>query len=457
VKLTRKTLVLLGLTFTLAAAWGAGTLGEDGTTTTALPSTPPLALAAVTRIVLAGPAQRVILARVEGEGAPRWNLVEPLKAPADVAQVQALLKSFGPGIPMLAEAGDGTAETFGFQNDVAVTVEIYTDGSTPAASLILGKSAGGPTAFVRIPGSDLAYRADVGGRGRYERPAAEWRDKLLLDVPTDEVAALVITRATTSGKETLRFGRGPSAGLDKDGNPVPGPWALLEGAPAGFRVDDPTLARIVGVLAGLRAGMIHHEGYEAGFEAPAAVAELELRDGKRHRLVLGARGEDGAAFVRVDDRAEVFRVSGQVGRMLTLPLEALRDRAIFQFEPSAVASMALKEGGTTVVLEQSADGARSWTVAQPANVDADQQAARKLVEDLAGLRADGLPPDTSFASAGGTLTLRLRDGRTRELEIGLLERDADNRPLVRVRTEGRVYQVKAVVVQELRRAFGRGG
>jgi hypothetical protein len=357
---------------------------------------------------------------------------------------------------MLAEVGKADPETYGFGNDSVVTVELFKDGPTPAVSLIVGKSAGGPNAFVRLPGSDVAYRADVGGRARFERPAADWRDKVALEVPTDEVASLTLTRSPPEGREVVRFARGPSPGPDKDGNPQPGPWGIVEGAPKGFVADDATIGRIVGVVGSIRAGMIHNPDFQAGFDAPAVVAELALRDGSRHTVVLGGQAEEGAAFVKVDDRPEVFRVSAQVGRVLTLPVAALRDRTVLAFDPATVASATLVEGGLTVMLEQSGDGARTWTVAQPANMDADQTLARKLVDDLSTLRADGLTEDGAFTPSGGTLTLRFRDGTKTVLELGSLERDADNRPLVRVRLDGRVFQLKSVVVAELRRAFGRG-
>ena len=456
--LTRKTLVLLGIAVGLGGILLLGEVGEP--TVETLPSTPQVLPNEVRRVVIASAAQRLVMERAGTDPKAvdwqRWVLREPIEGPADAAQVSTLLRAFAPGVPMVAEVGKADPETYGFGNDTLLTVELFKDAPTPAVSLLVGKSAGGPAAFVRLPGSDVAYRADVGGRARFERPAADWRDKVALEVPTDEVTTLTLTRDPPEGREVLRFARGPSPGPDKDGNPQPGAWGIEEGAPEGFVADDATIGRIVGVVASLRAGMIHNPDYQAGFGSPAVVAELALRDGSRHTVVLGGQAEEGAAFVKVDDRPEVFRVSAQVGRVLTLPVAALRDRTVLAFDPATVASATLSEGGLTVMLEQSGDGARTWTVAQPANMDADQTLARKLVEDLSTLRADGLPDDGAFTPSGGTLTLRFRDGTKQVLELGALERDADNRPLVRVRVGGRVFQLKAVVVAELRRAFGRG-
>ena len=96
-------------------------------------------------------------------------------------------------------------------------------GATRSFSRALGSIRsilGGPTAFVRLPDSPVIWRADVGGRARYERPAADWRDKMALDVPRERVRALTLVR----GKDdSVRVVRAPSTEVDTDGNPVVGP------------------------------------------------------------------------------------------------------------------------------------------------------------------------------------------------------------------------------------------
>lgn len=473
---TTKSRVLLAL----AALLGALVLvpSASDTPADALPRTPVVLPDDVTRITLGTALDTLVLARVGTDPkAPEyqsWAITSPLQADADAAQVRTLLKGLAGGVEMLAHVGEGDPKDYGLSNEYAIHVQLYTKGEAPAVSLVVGKPAGGPTAFVRLPDSPVIWRADVGGRARYERPAADWRDKMALDVPRERVRALTLVR----GKDdSVRVVRAPSTEVDTDGNPVVGPWVVApnthigrDGSPspdarkgaADEPVDSATIDLLVGALARLRAGEIHNPDYAAGFDAPAATATLTLDDGSAHRVVLGGKLDDGAAFVRVDDRPDIYRVSGQVARLALQPREQLRDRSILAFTAGEVDSLTLAEGGMTIVMAQSSDGAGTWTVTQPANLDADQKLARALLLGLAGFRADALPTSPTFVAGNTTLTVRFRDGGRTVLTFGIPERDAENRPLVRVRVEGagekenRVFLVKLATLNEIRRTFGRG-
>lgn len=450
-RLTSKSVALLVVTLVLALL---NLVGRGTEATESLPSLPAVTPDQVTRLEISSPIEKLTLERVSTQKGTadfeRWRIVTPLAFPADAAQIRSLLRNFGPGVPMEARIDEGNHEDYGLDNENGLVVELFTGDAVPALSVVVGKPAAGPTTFVRLPESDTVYRADVGGRARFERPAADWRDKVALDVDRALVDTLVVER----GAETLRFARGPSVAADKDGKPLPGPWTMRD---APFAVDDDTVEAIVHTLARIRAGEIHNPDYEAGFDAPAARATLGMKDGTTHTVVMGGRREEGAAFVRVDDRPEVFRTNAGVARQLLLPLEALRDRALFSFEPQDVASIALLDGGLTVVLAQSEDG-RAWTVAQPPNMDADQKQSQFLVNTLASLRAAGIPADDRFDPSGSKLTIRFRDGRSETIELGQEERDAEERPMVRIRVSGKdgTWQLKTATVTELFRAFGRG-
>jgi hypothetical protein len=451
VKLTRRTLLFLVVALVLGVLnlWSA----RDITTVDTLPELAKAVPDSISVLQVSSPIEKLRIERVstvkDTPDFEKWRILTPLDFPADAAQLRTILRTFATGVPMDAFVDSGNHEDYGVDGQNGLVVELYSPGvDVPVVSVVVGKTAAGPSTFVRIPGSEDVYRADVGGRGRYARPANEWRDKLALDLDRSVVASLTLRRA----EDTLTFVRGPSTG-DKDGKPVPGPWQF-EGS--NLAIDDETVELTVRAISHIRAGEIHNPDYEAGFDTPAGVAVLTLTDGTTVEVTLGSRVEKGVAFVRVSGRDEVFRTAANVGRAITQPADAFRDRRLLNFDAKDVSAIAYVDSGLTVVLEQSADGA-SWAITQPANMDADQRQAQVLVSTLASLRAAAVPEDGGFNPTGTRVEIRFRDGRMSTLELGQSERDAENRPLTRVRSSERpgVFQLKDATLLELKRAFGR--
>lgn len=450
--LTRRSLALLAVAAVLALLnlWGA----RDVAVVEDLPAVPAVLPDAVAVLQISTPIEKLRLERASTDTASpdfeRWRIVTPLQFPADAAQVRSLLRTFEAGLAMDAFVDGANHEDYGVDDQNGLLVELFTaDGDVPAAALVVGKPASGPSAFVRIPGAEDVYRADVGGRAKYARSAAEWRDRVALEVDAAAVTGLTLAR----GDERLVFTRGPSAGTDADGAARPGPWQLV-GAP--FATDTDTVDATIRALARIRAAEIHNPDYAAGFDAPAGIATLALADGTTRTVTLGGRLEASAAFVKVDGRDEVFRVAPAVGRAVLQPVDGFRDRRLLALERADVAAVAYVDGGLTVVLSQSDDG--TWAVTQPPNMDADQQLALFTVNTLATLRAAAIPADGGFSPSGARFEVRLRDGRTQTVELGPAERDGEGPSLVRVRVSGKegVYLLQESLVAELRKAFGRG-
>ena len=454
-KLTRKSLLLL-LVVAVLAAFNA--IGPGGPAKDDLPSIPAVAPESVVRVVISTPVDKMTLERASTDATSpdheRWLIVTPLQFPADGAQIRALLRTFATGIPMEALVDQATNdsktdEAYGLSNEKGLLVELFTGGELPSASVFIGKTAAGPSSFVRLPGGDAIYRADVGGCARYERPAADWRDKMALDADRTKVVGLLLEH----GGETLRFTREASTAA-ADGTPRPGGWTLGDGT---VPVDDETVDAVIRGLSRIRASEIHNPDYEAGFEAPRSRASLKLADGSEHVIVLGGRQGGDVAFVKVDDRTEVFRTAAQIARLMTQPVASFRDRALLAFDVADVATITYADGGLTVVLSQASEG-EAWEVTQPANVDADQRQVQFMAHTLATLRAAAIPADTRFDATGARITVRFRDGRTTLVEIGQTDRVGDAPALVRVRVSGRegVYQLQDAMMTEIRKAFGRG-
>lgn len=433
-KLLPKTWALLVVTVLLAVA-NAWTVAP-ASAPSELPALPAVVPDDVTKVVISSPTDRLELDRTAfTKGKPdeeRWQIVAPLDYPADVAQVRALIRLYGVGVPMDARIDSGNLEDYQLDDQDAKVVELYTDAETPALQVIVGRTVGPNTSFVRLPGDDDVYRAAVGQRERYDQPAAGWRDRVVLDLDKESVTALTVVR----GAETLAFTRGP------------GGWTL----PGAMSLDSDSVEAMSRALCRVRAGDIHNAEFPGGFEPPAAIATLVVGT-TPHVVTLGTASTDRTAYVKVDERPEVYAVSAQLGRMLTQPLTALRDRTVLAFNPADARAIALTEGTLTFTIERSADGP-GWTVTQPANMDVDPALADALAVRLSTLRASGIPADSAF-TPGGRLVITMADGTATVVELGQPEKDGDGRQVVRARTRTGTYQLALAVLGEIERVFGR--
>ena len=416
-------LLVIAVVLAVANAWTAAPVSAPGE----LPALPAVVPDDVTKVVISSPTDRLELDRTaftKGKpGDERWQIVAPLDYPADVAQVRALIRLYGLGVPMDARIDSGNLEDYQLEDQYAKVVELYTTAETPALQVIVGRTVGPNTAFVRLPGDDDVYRAAVGQRERYDQPAAAWRDRVVLDLDKDSVTALSLTR----GAETLAFTRSAAG------------WAL----PGATSLDSDSVEAMSRALCRVRAGDIHNAEFPGGFEPPAAVATLVV-GATPHVVTLGTESNDRTAYVKVDERPEVYAVSAQLGRMLTQPLSALRDRTVLAFNPADVRGIALTEGTLTFTIERATDGP-GWSVTQPANMDVDPALADALAVRLSTLRASGIPTDGAFAP-GGRLVVTMADGTATVVELG---QPADDWPSDRAATAGHgAHDVRAERVVE---------
>lgn len=412
----------------------------------AMPVLPAILYSEARKITIGDQINVLTIART-GESEP-WRMLAPLDYPADEDVVREFLKAIGGGISMDAQVDSGNLEQYTVDDQHALRVDIWTSADEPALTFFVGKTAGPKSSFVRLPASEAVYRADVGPRTRFERPASSWRDRGILSLERADVVELRLQR----GAESLTFRRGASPGTEASGKPIPGPFDMVS---APFAIDAESVEMLVRTLTRMRAGEIHNASYQAGMETPAAVATLVMKNGDTHTVRLGSKLDEKASFVQVSDRVEVFRTSAQVGAQLLVPLDQFRDRTIAKLDRKKFDTMSWVEGGLTTTLSWSAEAIK-WIVTQPANVDADQRAAATAAANLAGFRAMGVATDGAFTPNGVTVKIRLSDGAIWELAFGqAVEGDAGK---LRAKVSGRpeIFFLDPRQVAEIRAGFGKG-
>lgn len=426
--------------------------GDSRRAVAALPALAAVGKDEVRRVEISTALEKVILeAEVEtgADGASEvvWYLAGPHAGLADQAAVKALILGFRKELPLDVKVDAGTGDTladYGLDAGNGIVVELFGAGPEPQVSFVLGKDAPGGSSFLRLPGSDAIYRARVGGRPRYQRPAAAWRNRVLLGFEEPAVQSFVIERPE---REPLRFTRAEGGG-----------WAMSPDL--GWSPDAGALAATLAGLGALKAGELLEPGFDGGFSPPLATAQVSLSDGRALRLELGSRAAEGAAYVRADKLVgKVAR--GPLARLLLEPKD-WRDHTMFSFRRDEVDTLRYRSGADEVILQQDlASGL--WRVIQPQNVDIDVKLVFFAVNTMAELRGDALlelPPEAvGLVPPAQTITARMIGGREAVLQLGPPIKDAQGRLSYPARAGDSpvIFSLREPTVDKLLAAFARQG
>jgi hypothetical protein len=407
-----------------------------------LPRLPALDRETATRIEITSVTEKIV---VEKTGPDTWKMTAPISYDADGALVSDVLTAFRKEIAMDVRVDSGNDETYGLDANDGLVVEIWAGGDEPAISLIVGFDAVGGSSFVRLSGDPGIYRARVGGRARYAVPSAGWRNRTLLRVDPAKVVAIDVLRPGE-----VHLVRGPA-----DTTGTPGEWQL--DPDPGWPVDQGAVRGLVQALGILRAEEILDPSFDGGFNPAIAAVSVTLEDGTEEKFVVGSHVDRTAAFLRVEGRAEVFRVAVETVRALVRPLDDYRDKTLLAFSPNDLETMSLREGRNQVVLRQDL-ATRLWQVVEPRNVDMDPKLVMFALRTLSSLRALDVV-DIDPAAAGldrpkSRIEVTFFDGTAAAVEVG---NDVPNAELVYVRKAGGgpVMVLGKKTFEGLRRAFGR--
>lgn len=265
----------------------------------------PFDPARVDRVTLSRVDTSVVLER---RGADWW-LVGPGEGLADGKLVETLLAGLAPGVS-LGLPLDSERDRYGLGNADVVTVRL--DGEDVAATLYVGGDAPGGDTFVRLPERPDVFRAAIGGREAFARPASAWRDRTLVAGDPADVDQVVFHGLTFS-----RTG---------DGWRLEGPELPVGGT---LDVDNARVDALIAVWVPSR-------GLERG-EANAALLGDRLRLGFSDGpdVALGLSVRDGVGWVTRDDQgyrvseAQVAAVSPQAWdwrahQLIDVPPDAIR-------------------------------------------------------------------------------------------------------------------------------------
>ncbi|MDR3618177.1 MAG: DUF4340 domain-containing protein [Paludisphaera borealis] len=381
-KTSRTTYVLIGLFFAgLLLLWGlefTGVLTESQRRRRQdriLPALTDVVESGIQKVEIDRKGERLIFER---RGRYGWQMRGAIDAAADANDLESLLQNLR-ALRRSADAGviDAPAESYGLAPAEA-TLRLWTGGAQdgtspkdPVAVLEIGKTAQNH----RYVKTDDAGGIDVVDRrvlAAIDRPAAEWRDKMLAPLPTFQVTGLSIQRPGVTLKAERMSG---------------GQWRLTE--PVRLPADGSKIEAALAALAGLRiagpSGSFAADDVKDfapyGLDKPEATIELTSSADPSNPTVLmvgkSPADQPGRVYVRRGDQDDVALIDAKF--LAEIPADRLgfRSQHIAEITPPAAYRVEIKAPGGPFELVRNPAG---WNLTSPKPEKAD----RFLVESLLG-------------------------------------------------------------------------
>lgn len=166
-----------------------------------------------------------------------WLLTEPVSAPAETFEVDSLLRAIADAASRGALEGDDATSSATGLSTPNYRVTLVADGETHTLN-VGAKSAVGGNVYVSVgEGGDSVHVTDVSLTDQLEKPASEYRQTQLVEVPSNQVQQITVTNET--GQVDLR--------AQKQGDD----WQIVE--PAKMPAEKSEIDDLIFAATGLRA------------------------------------------------------------------------------------------------------------------------------------------------------------------------------------------------------------
>ncbi len=417
-----------------------------------LPFLVPIDADNANRIEITAATEKIVLER--DEGADSWSISSPITQAADLSRIRNLLRVFRHEVAMDVRVDTGNAKEYGLDASRGIVVEIWAGRDTPEMSAIIGNAAPGGANFVRLSQDDNIYRARVGGRGRFEASASDWRNRALFEQTEANIQGVSVK--PQSGPQ-LHLIRDESSATDAQGAPMPGPWRVDGNNSA----SPDSLAKLVAAIGRLRASEILAEDFDGGFSPPAAEITLIDQAGTETTLAIGTRETENGAYVRLGGQVVVYRVPGPLlPSLLKLTGGTTSSLTMYSLDPASISALIYYEGRKQIELAPNASGV--WALRSPAGLPIDVKDINWALQALTRPAAVQIAEDATDRSAGLSrprmvIEVQLQDGSNEALYIGRAFRTGtDVRFYVKRQKGDTIYEMDEPTLSRLRRAFGQG-
>lgn len=273
-----------------------------------------LSVEQVVRIVLEKGDQIIELHRGDGDGdGDAWQLLQPVKASADVAAVRSLLAAITDAKVQrtLADAGDPAA--FGLV-DEALGIRLEANDHEPLSFAVGNSAPVGSAHYVQRRGESAVLLVEGGFRAAVDRTTDDLRDKRIFDFDDDDVHWIEITKPTRQAR------------LDRTETG----WTVA-GEPT-YAGDDTAIQTYLSSLRSLRvASFVEQEPSDLaafGLSEPRLIVRFGGSDEKVREIAFGADKAGTEYHAVATPGGNVFTVHDWAYRNLDKGARDLRDKAL---------------------------------------------------------------------------------------------------------------------------------
>jgi hypothetical protein len=389
-KNNRSTLILAGIFFaSLIAWWGverAGVLTEKERRlreTRILPTLIDVPEANLQKLEIDRGSDHLVFQR-RGQGIGRWLMVEPIEVAAEPTRLETLVRNLKE-LRKSPDSGNvaGSADSYGLAPPVA-TVKLWSaatvDGHTktePVAALDLGKTIRN-VQYVRNAGADTIQVADAKLLNAIELPLNEWRERVVMGVPSFQVASVTIKRPD----QVIRAERGKK-----------GQWRLSK--PIHAPANPAKVESLIAALSSLRV-VDGDNGFVAdnvtdfarfGLESPVTIEMTTTRPGDLPLVLHIGKPvpeQPERIYVRQGDQDDVVIVDAKALAEVPSTAAALRSKNVADIEPAAVTEIRIETKiGTFAVSKRP----HQWELTSPRTEKADTESVIALLNRIDALQA----------------------------------------------------------------------
>jgi hypothetical protein len=358
-----------------------------------------------------------------------WAMTSPKPLAVDSAAVSAMTSAASSvDAERVVDPNVSDPKAYGLA-PAAIEVDLGTKDGKTSKLLIGDNTPAGSAVYAKLDGDPRLFTMATYSKTAFDKETKDLRDKRLLPFTQDKLSRVEIT----AQKQTYEFvKKGESE------------WQIVKPKP--MRADSTQTDDLVRQLTNAQmdlSGVQDDKKNAAAFaSAPVlAIAKVTDQDGTKTLEIRKVKDDYYAKSSAVDG---VYKVSKMVGDALDKPVDAYRNKKLFDFGFSDPTHIEVADGGKTSIFDKSGE---NW---MSGGKKMDSTSVQAFVDRLRDLSAPKFA-DSGFTTPVVTVTVVSNQGKLREkVEIAA----SGNTFLARRDSDASFYELEAGVVKDLRQAVG---